>query len=99
MEKLFTAIDTIVQKRIEKLPYDKTVIATIEDNTNAAQGKYVVNDGTSTYEAFSENTSYTIGQNVYVSIPQADYQQQKIITGKYIPNNTNTTAYNYVSPI
>ena len=60
LDKLFTAIDTIIQKRIENLPYDKTIIATIEDNSKAEEGSYIVNDGTSTFVAYSDNTDYPI---------------------------------------
>ena len=59
LNKLFNAIDTIVQKRIESLPYDKTIIATIEDASKASEGQYVVNDGVTTFLAYSENTTYS----------------------------------------
>ena len=99
MESLFESIDTIVNKRIENLPYDKTIIAHIEDNSQASKGKYIVNDGTSSFEAYSENTTYTINENVYVNVPQGDFQKQKTITGKYIPDVNNAVSYNYVSPM
>jgi hypothetical protein len=72
-ETLFTAMDEIIHKRIEDLPYDKTILATIEDNKNAKKGEYVVNDGMTTFKAFSSNTEYSNGDRVYVSIPQGDY--------------------------
>ena len=59
LDNLFTAIDTIIQKRIENLPYDKTIVATIEDSSKATEGAYVVNDGTSTFMAYSDNTEYS----------------------------------------
>lgn len=99
VENLFKSIDTIVNKRIENLPYDKTIIAHIEDNSQASKGKYVVNDGTSSFDAYSENTTYQINENVYVNVPQGDFQKQKTITGKYIPDENNTVSYNYISPM
>lgn len=88
-ETLFTAMDEIIHKRIETLPYDKTILATITDVANAKKGEYTVDDGSSTFKAYSTNTEYSNGDRVYVSIPQGDYQQQKNITGKYALDNTN----------
>ena len=62
LDKLFTAVDTIIQKRIENLPYDKTIIATITDASKAEEGCYTVDDGTSTFLAYSENTDYRENQ-------------------------------------
>jgi len=58
MDKLFTAVDTIVSKRIENLPYDKTITATITNIDHADEGAYIVDDGTTTFAAYSENTDY-----------------------------------------
>lgn len=99
IENLFAAVDTIVQKRIENLPYDKTIVATIEDASNAEDGMYIVNDGTSTFMACSENVNYQVGQQVYINIPQGDFSKQRVIIGKYFSNENNKFSYNYVSPM
>ena len=44
-EDLFTAIKTIVDKQIDKVHYDKTIVCTIEDNSRASKGEYIVSDG------------------------------------------------------
>ena len=74
IEELFEAIDAIVAERLRKLGYDKTVIATIIDNSKAAYGKYrVTTDDNITFYAFSEITSYSLNEKVYVRIPENDY--------------------------
>ena len=84
-EQLFQAIDAIVTERLRILSYDKTVIARIIDNTNAIYGKYkVTTDDNITFYAYSEDTTYTASERVYVRIPGNDYTKQKIITGRYI---------------
>jgi len=32
-------------------------------------------------------------------VPQGDYQKNRIIIGKYFPNDNNKFKYNYVSPM
>ena len=94
-EQLFQAIDAIVMERIRVLPYDKTVIATIIENKNAPYGKYkVTTDDNITFYAFSEVTNYPLYTRIYVRIPQGDYTKQKIITGRYIPDNNSTRVTN-----
>ena len=98
-ESIFSAIDTIVNKRLENLPYDKTILATIEDNSKATQGDYMVNDGSSSMRAYSDYTDYNVGDQVYVSIPLGDMTQQKIIIGKYNIDNANGTPLGYHDPL
>jgi len=69
LDKLFTAVDTIIQKRIENLPYDKTITATIVDDSTAKEGRYIVDDGTTTFDAYTENENYHNNEQVYVNIP------------------------------
>lgn len=91
-EQLFEAIDAIVQERLRQLPYDKTVVATIINNSSAAFGKYkVTTDDNITFDAYSEVTTYPTQTKVYVRIPQNDYTKQKIITGRYIPSGATAS--------
>ena len=98
-ETLFTAMDKIIYKRIEELPYDKTILATIENIDNAKNGEYIVNDGQTTFKAYSTNTEYSKDDRVYVNIPQGDYKEQKNIIGKYNLSNTNQIPLNYKDPM
>ena len=98
-ESIFQAIDTITSKRLNDLEYDKTIKCTIADNSNAARGEYTVTDGVSTFLAYSNDTTYSVDQKVYVNIPNGDMKNQKIITGKYVDSDENSKYYNYISPI
>ena len=95
-EDLFTAIKTIVDKQIDKVHYDKTIVCTIEDNSRASKGEYIVSDGSTSFTAYSEKTNYTLGANVYVTIPQGNYENKKLIIGKYLGDSN--TPYTYIPP-
>ena len=81
-EDLFKSIDTIVQARIANLPYDKTIEGEIVDINNSNFGKYTVRYQAATFEASSTIIGLEVGDIVYVSIPQNDFKQEKIITAK-----------------
>ena len=71
-EEIFQAIDIITAARLADVQYDKTLICTIEDNSNAENGEYVVSDTSSSFKAYSDNTHYLVGTKVYVTIPNGD---------------------------
>lgn len=95
-EELFGAIDEIVKKRLEKLNKDTTILCSIEDNSEAADGKYTVLNNALRFTAYSENTDYQVGQNVWVLVPDGDYNNTKLIVGKYISDDTH--AFTWVDP-
>ena len=86
IDNLCQATQIIVDKAIEELKFDKTVTGKIIDNSKANIGEYTIKEGVVEYIAYSENTSYKIDDAVYVTIPNGDYSQQKMITGKVIVN-------------
>lgn len=91
------AVDQIVEKRLEAVSYDSTILCTIVDDSNRSKGLYIVtNNNTTKFEAFSENTTYRKNNNVYVQIPGGDWNQQKIIVSK--KTDTNKEAYTYKKP-
>lgn len=98
-EIIVQAMDTIVKKRLETLKYDKTIICTITDNSQAADGIYTVSDGEVSFTATSGNTDYRLKQNVYVLIPQGDYTQNKTIIGKYVSEDGTTEPFTWISPM
>lgn len=93
---ILEATQIIVDGALSGLEYDKTVICTIINNEKAYRGEYTVNDGSSTFLAYSDNTDYSKGTSVYVSIPNGDYSKQKLITGKYL--TVESDYYTYTSP-
>lgn len=79
---LFQSIDTIISARIANLPYDQTVECDIIDNSKASTGEYTVQYQNAKFQAYTENTSFAIGDRVYVQVPKGDYNQDKIIISK-----------------
>lgn len=96
-EIICKAVDEIVTSKLQGLQYDITKLCTIVDDSMSHQGKYVVSDGTARYEAFTTDVSFKSGNQVQVVIPNGDYTMQKTIIGRI--STTNTTPFNYVSPL
>ena len=85
---LLTAIDTVIEQRIEDLELDKTVVASIEQIVNANESKYRVQYKGGSMIAYSQSDEvYAPNTSVYVSIPQNDFSKKKWIIGKV--TNTN----------
>lgn len=84
-QKLFDTIDTILEQRLNSVSFDKTetceVIKKYEDEDN----RYLVSNGSLKYDAYASegHKEYGEGSKVYVTIPQGDYSQTKIIIGSY----------------
>ena len=81
-EDLFKSIDTIVSARMSQLPYDQTMIGYISDISQRNEGIYKARYESLEVMAYSENTEYELGDQVYISVPRADYSQKKIILGR-----------------
>ena len=98
-ESLLRAIDIIAsQKAQQNNGFDQTVICTITDNSCAEkQGYYTVSNGTATFKAYSEITTYKVDQQVRVTIPNGDYGLKKYIAGLYAYSDENSITY--VSPL
>ena len=100
MESIFDSIKIIVDKELEELAFDTTIVCRIIDDSNSKNGKYKVTDGSITFDAYSENSEYKSGESVRVTVPNNDYSQKKFIIGKYVEDETeNNTPITYVSQI
>lgn len=95
-EILCQAVDTIVKQRLSSISYDQTTICTVVDDSKREQGIYVVSNGSVKFEAFSEVTTYRNNMNVYVTVPEGDWNQAKFIVGRKTANTDE--AYNYRKP-
>ena len=98
VNQLLGAIDTVIGKRLEQLAYDKTIICTIIDDSQAKNGEYRVTDGSVKFWAKCENANYRIDDQVRVSVPNGDTSQEKFIIGKYTTNSSNTPI-TYMTPL
>ena len=90
------AVDTIVGEKLKGISFDQTIVCSIQDDSKRAEGIYTVSDGSIRFDAYSDNTGYRTGNEVYVSIPQGDWAQQKFITGK--KTNKDNQKYIYSTP-
>lgn len=96
-ENLFAAVDILMNKKIEAISFDKTVSAVIVDDSEASYDRYVVNEGSIRYTAYSSGIKYKKDETVMVTIPQGNYENQKIIIGKI--TNPSTAVQTYVTPL
>lgn len=83
-EALCQSMKIISESVLESVKFDKTIECTIVDDSQRAQGTYRVSDGSVEFTAYSETTTYRNNTVVYVTIPNNDYDNDKIITGKKV---------------
>lgn len=98
-EILCQAVDNIVTNRLKDISFDKTIVCDIIDDKDSANGRYVVTDGSIKFDAYSELTKYRNGTSVYVTIPQGDYSNKKLIISKYTTDTENLSDDAYISPL
>jgi hypothetical protein len=96
LENLFESIDLIVTNKLGDLSYDKTEQCTVIEVKGNKE--YYVSNGAAKYVAYAQkDAEYKEGDSVYVTIPQGNYDNQKLIIGKH--NNSNSTATSWISPM
>ena len=90
-QKIFSdAIETEIQAALAKLSYDKTLIGSIDKIIDLSTGEYKVrylNDVFSAYD-LNLNNNYSVGQEVYIQIPQNNMNEKKIILGRKKTNES-----------
>lgn len=99
------AIETLVDRAVEKANYDKTIQASIVEQVDATIGKYKVKYQDSTFFAYAAdvNANYSKGTNVYVLVPSNDMEKDKTIIGAveklgtdYIPTVPEKNKYDEI---
>ena len=95
-DKLLKAMDILNAQALNSISFDKTITCTIENDENKKDGKYEVNDGSTIFTAYSTDERYRNGDVVYVTIPQGDYENQKMIVGK--KTSETEKPFNFVTP-
>ena len=104
-EQILQAADILAQKRLSELKYDITVQGTIESLVNLNTGEYKVKYNGNIFSAFSNDlkTTYRIGDNIYIKIPEGDFSNKKLIenkvTNKSLTENNLNELENSVSPV
>ncbi|MBO5425167.1 MAG: hypothetical protein J6A25_06620 [Lachnospiraceae bacterium] len=82
-EQIFRSIETIVDKKIEGLAFDKTIEGIIVDASNGESGEYKVRYQDIIFDAYSSiNTvKYEQDDNVIVLVPEGNFSLKKSIIG------------------
>lgn len=97
-ENLFQAIDTIISQRINEVSFDRTLICEIVSDSQHEKGEYTVKQDARKFVAYASGTErYRVGQQVYVTIPQGNYDLKKVIIGRYSADDIN--PHQYSSPM
>ena len=90
------ATEILAQHLIEQISFDRTILCTIVDDSEKNIGKYRVSNTDMTFDAYTSDTNYKINDNVYVSIPGGDWNEQKLIVSKKA--NDSETMVEYINP-
>ena len=101
-ENMFEAMKIIADKQVNQVKntsFDQTIVATIVDASKAKDGIYTVFNGNTNFVAYSSETGYKKDDSVMVTIPQGDYNNQKIIISKTVnKDNDEDSPLIYHSP-
>ena len=85
---LFDSIDVIVDRKLQKLSFDRCVlmqiVAPVSNNEGKYHNKYVVKNQNYKTEAYALNgyKTYNKGDMVWILIPQNSYKREKFILGQ-----------------
>lgn len=90
------ATEILAQHLIEQISFDRTILCTIVDDSEKNIGKYRVSNTDMTFDAYTSDTNYKVNDNVYVSIPGGDWNEQKLIVSKKA--NDSETMVEYINP-
>lgn len=98
-ENILQAVDMVVSQRLNEMSFDKTIVCKVEDDTNASKGEYTVSYQAMTMVVYAANPEeeYKKGQQVYVTVPQGDFNLRKIIIG-YV-SSSEIPTYLYTNPM
>lgn len=97
-ENLCEAMKIIFDKQIKQLSFDITIDATVVDASKAENGVYTVSHDGATFIAYSTDTSFKEKDVVMVTVPQGNYDNQKMIIGKQVDKNKEKKPITYQSP-
>jgi len=62
-------MNVLIDKKIETVKFDETIVATIVDASKAESGQYIVSTGNAKFIAYSTETRYKENTAVMVTIP------------------------------
>ena len=91
-EQLLSAVDILVNKAVSGLKFDKTIQAEIYQIVNLNTGEYKIKYTGGIVSAFANDpkVQYKVGEIVYVTVPEGDFSNKKIISSSV---TTQTLSY------
>lgn len=95
-DKLLKAMDILNAQALNSISFDKTITCKIETDKDKKDGKYEVNDGNRIFTAYSSDTRLRSGDTVYVTVPEGNFENQKMIIGKKTADNDK--PFNFTQP-
>lgn len=82
-DAILKAVDTLTQKRMERIQADKTITAQVLKCTNALTKEYSLEyNGGNILAYAADGKTYSNGEVVYVLVPQGDFSANKVILEK-----------------
>ena len=87
------AVNEVVKNQLRGLHYDLTQVCQIDNVDERDKGIYWVSNDSARFKAYSQTTTYEVGDTVYVTTPNNDNTQQKIITGKKVIGSQQDITY------
>ncbi len=87
------AVEEIVRDQLRGLNYDLTQVCQIDNIDERDKGIYWVSTDAARFKAYSLVQNYEVGDTVYVTTPNNDSTQQKIIIGKKIIGSQQDITY------
>lgn len=88
-EAMLQAMEIIANNTIKQVKFDTTIECIIVNDDDKAQGRYIVSNGSASFQAFANSGEYSKDDQVLVTIPNNDYNNQKFIVSKVIKENTD----------
>lgn len=87
------AVEEVIRNELRGLNFDLTRVCQVDNIDERSKGIYWVSTDSAKFKAYSSNTTYEVGDTVYVVIPNNDNTQQKIITAKKVTDTPQDITY------
>lgn len=94
VQGFYDAINNIANQQVNATPKDLTINAEIVNLYNVDTGEYKVEYQSNTFSAFAvePTVTYSLGEHVYVLVPQGDFSQRKLILGRAVGQLSDSQA-------
>lgn len=99
-DAILQSVDILVDKKISELNYSQTIKGLIVDDIKASKGVYEVKYESSTFTAYTSDTTLKNGDLVQVLISSNDSSETRVIINKIVVNDedylSNNEFLNYI---